>query len=135
MISAVVLPWRAHLANLLDGTTNGSFVLVVFLGALFKEVDDKSMIGDLLLSIIVILGFMFLIAACSCTHMFCMSRRRRCRKFFLCHHKDGSGAFCCLLKMFLVAESKPGAQIFLDSDNLQDLSGLFGIGAAALVRR
>jgi len=99
--------------------TNGSFVLVVFLGA----------IGDLLLSIFILLGFMFFVAACSCTRMYCTRRRRRCYEFFLCHHKDGSGGFCRLLKMFLQEDTKYGSQIFLDSDNLQDLSGLFGIVA------
>ena len=52
VISSVVPPWRAQLANLLDVFTNGNFVLVLFLGALFKNVDDKNVdsrlvVGDL----------------------------------------------------------------------------------------
>ena len=102
---------------------------MVFLGALFKDVDDKTLIGDLLLVILGLLGLMFLIASCICVNMFCIKRRRRKYEFFLCHHKEGSGAFCRLLKMFLQDNARHGSQIFLDSDNLQDLSGLFGIVA------
>ena len=112
VISSVSLPWRAHLANLLDVGTNGSFVLVVFLGALFKDVDDKTLIGDLLLVILGLLGLMFLIASCICVNMFCIKRRRRKYEFFLCHHKEGSGAFCRLLKMFLQDNARQGSQIF-----------------------
>ena len=126
VISAVILPWRAKLASLCDVTTNGSFVLVVFLGALFKNVDDKSLIGDVLMAICVIFASVFLIGVFQTVNMFYTRRRRKCYEFFLCHHKDGAGAFCRWLKMFLQDGSKRGAQIFLDSDNLQDLFGLFG---------
>ena len=108
VISSVALPRRAHPANLLDVGTNGSFVLVVFLGALFKDVDDKTLIGDLLLVILGLLGLMFLIAPCICVNMFCMKRRRRKYEFFLCHHKEGSEAFCQLLKMFLQGIARHG---------------------------
>ena len=74
-------------------TTNGSFVLVVFLGALFKNVDDKSLIGDVLMAICVILASVFLIVIFQTVNMFYTRRGGgSATSFFLCHHKDGAGS-------------------------------------------
>ena len=59
----------------------------------------------------------------------CALRLRKPFQFFLCHHKVGGGAFCRLLKVRLLSHGQVERGIFLDSDNLQDLSLLFGVVA------
>ena len=56
-----------------------------------------------------------------------MLRLRKPFHFFLCHHKVGGGAFCRLLKVRLLTHGQVARGVFLDSDNLEDLSLLFGI--------
>jgi len=47
--------------------------------------------------------------------------------YFLCHHKEGGGAFCRLLKIRLKRRCPGHGDVFLDADNLVDLSTLFDI--------
>jgi len=46
-------------------------------------------------------------------------------EFFLCHHKNGAGAYVRLLKMFLMESPKLRSKVFVDSDNLDNLDRLF----------
>ena len=59
-------------------------------------------------------------------YMLC-GQRHKTYQFFLCHHKEGSGSFARLLKMHLQTHPQVNRQVFLDSDNLEDLSLLFGV--------
>ena len=68
----------------------------------------------------------FLVAMAWCLHRFTL-RLRKPFHFFLCHHKVGGGAFCRLLLVRLVKHGHLARVVFLESDNLQDLSLLFGI--------
>eukprot|EP00971_Amphidinium_carterae_P293122 5819690-Amphidinium_carterae.1 len=45
-------------------------------------------------------------------------------QFFLCHHKNGSGAYTRLLKMSLKDSPKVRSDVFVDSDNLDNLDRL-----------
>lgn len=126
VISARVFPWRVHLANYLDIATNGGFLLIVFLAALFKDVSDKSLIADLLIIVFFCIVSLFLGAVCVALYTWC-SQRGKAYAYFLCHHKEGGGGFCRLLKMRLKSHAQVKREVFLDSDNLQDLSVLFSI--------
>merc|ERR1712061_818109 len=47
-------------------------------------------------------------------------------QFFLCHHKAGAGNFVRLLKMSLQEHPSVSRGVFVDSDDLEDLTALFG---------
>jgi len=52
-------------------------------------------------------------------------RRGKAFQYFLCHHKLGAGNFARLLKFHLLAHKYTQRKVFVDSDDLQDLSKLF----------
>eukprot|EP00971_Amphidinium_carterae_P216413 4295575-Amphidinium_carterae.1 len=52
-------------------------------------------------------------------------RRHKPFQFFLCHHKAGAGAYTRLLKMQLLEHPKVTSNVFVDSDNLDNLDRLF----------
>ena len=87
---------------------------------------DNVVVGNFLM--VVFSGIMcaFLVAMAWSLHLSAL-RRRKPFQFFLCHHKVGGGAFCRLLKMHLKSHRQVERDVFLDSDNLQDLSRLFVI--------
>eukprot|EP00971_Amphidinium_carterae_P307234 6106001-Amphidinium_carterae.1 len=59
--------------------------------------------------------------------MYCrFGPRRKPYDFFLCHHKAGAGAFARLLKIMLLDTRQLKADVFVDSDNLENLDALFG---------
>merc|ERR1719434_279094 len=67
------------------------------------------------------------VAACVwCLYLACL-RLRNPFQYFLCHHKEGGGAFCRLLKVRLLGHELVKRDVFLDSDNLRDLSVLFSV--------
>lgn len=127
ILCSIVFPWRLFLANLLDLAINGGFLLMLFLGALFVDNANKTLIGDLLVVILFFVWSVFLVVACYCIVVHCWNRRGKTYSFFLCHHKEGAGGFARLLKMCLQRSGHVRRDVFLDSDNLQDLSKLFSI--------
>merc|ERR1712232_534979 len=52
-----------------------------------------------------------------------VKRRKKRFQFFLCHHKLGAGAYTRLLKLHLQDTTR--REIFVDSDDLDDLDRLF----------
>ena len=119
-------PWAVHEANHLDIAMHTGVLFVLFLAALQTNGVDEMAVGNLLL--VVFSGIMcaFLGAMAWSLHL-CAIRLRKPFHFFLCHHKVGGGAFCRLLKVRLTSHGQVSRGVFLDSDNLQDLSLLFAI--------
>jgi len=46
-------------------------------------------------------------------------------EYFICHHKGGCGAFARLMKVMLKDELEPDRKVWIDCDDLQNLSWLF----------
>ena len=125
VVSSVVGLWRVRKASMLDIAINGGVLLLAFLGALFLDTTNKTLIADVLLVVVSFLLSLLICSACNCFLSF-SKRWRRTYAFFLCHHKEGGGCFARLLKMCLKQHPQVTREVFLDSDNLQDLSALFG---------
>ena len=119
-------PWIVRHANHLDVAMHAGLLIVLFLAALQTTAVDDDVIGNLLLAVFSGFACAFLIAMVWSLHL-CALRLRKPFQFFLCHHKVGGGAFCRLLKMRLMSHAQVSRNVFLDSDNLQDLSLLFAI--------
>ena len=131
ILCSVVLPWRVKQANFLDVGINVGFLLIIFLGALFTDTANKPLIAIMLLVIFSSMLLLLICVAFYCLITF-LQRRGKPYVFFLCHHKEGGGCFARLLKMRLVKHPQVTRQVFLDSDNLQDLSVLFSVVATRI---
>ena len=101
-------------------------LLILFLAALQTHLVEEMVIGKLLVVVFSAIICAFLGAMAWGLHLFTL-RLRKPFHFFLCHHKVGRGGFCRLLKVRLVKHGHVARGVFLDSDNLQDLSLLLGI--------
>jgi len=122
----ICLPWRTPGANLLDAFLHTSMLLIVDLSMLFVRDVENGLVG--------VSWICFLIAGMGLSLVPLAVLHRLVKPcitgdgvfdFFLCHHKVGSGAFARLLKMCLLAAKKGSGQIFIDSDNLDNLDNLF----------
>jgi len=119
-------PWRVSQANLLDVLFSGGILIVVCMASLFIERHEMDLhrVANVALAIILLM-----LALCPCAIFYgiyrSFIRAGRPFQFFLCHHKAGSGAFTRLLKMCLMDSSKVLRDVFIDSDNLDNLDRLF----------
>ena len=119
-------PWRISTANILDLATNSGFVLILFVGAFLADAANEALVAGILTVVVCVLCFLFLMGLLR--SLYCtMLLRGRTYQHFLCHHEQGGGGFARLLKMRLKRDPRVKRQVFLDSDNLQDLDHLFGI--------
>ena len=126
IVGVVLSPWAVHQANLLDLAMHTGLLFILFLAALQTHWVDEITVGNLLVVVFSAMMCAFLFSLAWSVHL-CALRLRKPFQFFLCHHKVGGGAFCRLLKVRLVSNSQVARGVFLDSDNLEDLSLLFGI--------
>ena len=126
LLGVSMSPWAVRQANHLDVAMHTGLLLVLLLAALQTDGVDDAAVGNLLLAVFSGMMCAFF-AAMLWSLRLCALRLRKPFQYFLCHHKVGGGAFCRLLKMRLMSHRQVARDVFLDSDNLQDLSLLFGI--------
>lgn len=116
-------PWRTLVANTSDMLMNTGLVLVIVGAAPLLEADaeTRSMLGVVLAVYILTLP----VAAISIIALSVYLRWRPASKYslFLCHHKGGAGALARYFKTMVLKHFS--VTIFLDSDQLKDLDGLF----------
>ena len=125
LLSLSMSPWAVHQANHLDVAMHTGLLLILLLAALQTNSVDEITVGNLLVTVFSAVMCAFL-GASAWSLRLCALRLRKPFQFFLCHHKVGGGAFCRLLKVRLLSHGQVTRSVFLDSDNLQDLSLLFG---------
>ncbi|CAE8656775.1 unnamed protein product [Polarella glacialis] len=123
MVTLHICPWRLQAANILDVAANAGMVLMLSLCALFIDNVDRTAISQICCAL-----FAFLLIAFSTALLHGMvsrflGARRKAFDYFLCHHKAGAGSFARLLKIKVSARTK--ARVWLDSDDLKDMSLLF----------
>lgn len=117
------LPWRTALGNFADWIS--SFCIIVVLEAVgpMQQVPDRNIPG--LASFTLILSLFFCICGFLCYTLYFRLRKPQKYGLFLCHHKAGAGVLSRFIKV-IVAKHSP-VQVFIDSDQLQDLDHLFDI--------
>ena len=126
LVGVAMSPWAVQQANHLDLAMHTGLLFILFLASLQAHRVDEIAVGHMLVVVF---------SAVMCAFLGILAWRLRLyahllRKpfhFFGCHHKVGGGAFCRLLKMRLMSHGQVTRGVFLDSDNLEDLSLLFGI--------
>jgi len=125
-IQTQVWPWKTDFANRSDEVVSFGLVIIIIAAAPLMDAPQ-----DTKENVLGILMFIMVITIWS-TVLFVMfyaiyRRFRRTKTYaaFLCHHKLGAGSWCRFAKMTI--EKYGHGNVFLDSDNLEDLDLLFNI--------
>mmetsp|Transcript_10012 Transcript_10012/g.22444 ORF Transcript_10012/g.22444 Transcript_10012/m.22444 type:complete len:1498 (+) Transcript_10012:129-4622(+) len=122
---ACMQPWRLPQANILDVSIMGILLMVICLITTLVEGASVQDVANVIFSfILLIVGALLATLGHSILRQ-CRRMLYKPFRFFLCHHKLGAGAFARLLKMKLLDGGKLQGDVFIDSDNLSNLHGLF----------
>eukprot|EP00971_Amphidinium_carterae_P089058 1762599-Amphidinium_carterae.1 len=121
-----IRPWRVEYANVIDYLFGAATLLVVCLASLYISDDMKNLKSVAYVTCFVILAVMALVPFAVVWGVYQrFFRKVKPYQFFLCHHKAAAGAFTRLLKMQLKDTGKLLSDVFVDSDNLENLDNLF----------
>jgi len=124
-------PWRIWQANALEAFFTTGVLVVVCTSAFFVESDedDTKIISTFATIVVCIVVFAVPCMVLLGVAQWARLRGRKPFEFFICHYKAGEGSLARLLKMFLAGRAglrrRIKANVFLDSDDLKDLSMLF----------
>ena len=126
IVQILLWPWRLEVANYNDLALSAGLLILLLLASPLLNISQEetlTFVAILLSSVMVVLPLVAMFAALAVV----FARLRPQSKFaaFLCHHKAGAGALCRFFK--LVAKKYVKINIFLDSDELDDLSRIFDV--------
>ncbi|CAK9038848.1 Uncharacterized protein SCF082_LOCUS22793 [Durusdinium trenchii] len=129
VVQGLLWPWKIDLANYNDLSLSAGLLMLLLLASPLmniREENHEQFVGVLLSIVLITVPLAALGTALSLVFL----RLRPQSKYaaFLCHHKAGAGAFCRLFK--LVASKYMKLNLFLDSDELDDLARIFDIVSA-----
>ena len=130
IVVAIYKPWRLLSAAYTDMVLCSVFLLVVLQGSFLmkglpQDLMDATEASMILLSVAMIL--LLLVLAGVSLALLALHAQRRYKKqfdFFLSHHKRSAGSLARLMKMELRLS---GCTVFLDADNLADLTQLLPV--------
>jgi len=126
----IVMPWRVLPANYLDTMGHVCMLCVTMVAAFFVEDKDSelrlvstiSAIGIMIIPFVLVAGIIYGVVRL-------LQMRLKPYQFFLCHHKAAAGSFCRFMKMRLAKTSGVKTKVFIDTDDLRNLDGLFDVVA------
>jgi len=125
VVATTIRPWRCAEANHLDIFLTIGLLVEMGVAALVIEGTDLSFLGWCAFVVAVgLLGGILFFGFSIAMHRF---RQGKAFQYFLCHHKHGAGNFARLLKLHLLAHKHTQRKVFVDSDDLEDLSKLFSL--------
>ncbi len=118
------LPWRSPAGNIID-IFGGAFMMCLLnLASSLSQGTDPTSLGNIFIALFACVMILFIVSIAKVLVGKLLQRGKR-YKVFLCHSKSQSGNLARLLKIRLVAGGLPADSVFIDSDNLRDLNGLF----------
>ncbi|CAE7632015.1 unnamed protein product [Symbiodinium sp. CCMP2592] len=123
---SLLWPWRSDVANYNDLVLSTALLILLLLASpllRLNQTDTSFLVAVLLACVLCVLPLAALSSACMAVSV----RLRSQSKYdaFLCHHKAGAGALCRFFK--LIVHKYGRMNIFLDSDELDDLARIFEI--------
>ncbi|CAE7033694.1 RPS6 [Symbiodinium sp. CCMP2592] len=123
LLTASGKPWRNMTCNFLDiGLVSGMLILLDMGSLSVQERQTQTTTAIATVSFSLMTSAALFASAFGIIRYFWMKFKKPFN-FFLCHHKVATGSYARLLKMEL---DKYGYRSFIDCDDLQDLSRLFG---------
>ncbi|CAE8711814.1 unnamed protein product [Polarella glacialis] len=126
LITSFMLPWRILECNYMEASLLAAMAVLISMGSLFMEDVDVDSVMQVCFALFIA---MILLIFGVCVWGFTKYLRAKHRKpfqYFLCHQKSGAGAFARLLKCELIRMNAVKGKVFVDCDDLQDLTKLFG---------
>mmetsp|Transcript_63773 Transcript_63773/g.137212 ORF Transcript_63773/g.137212 Transcript_63773/m.137212 type:complete len:1495 (+) Transcript_63773:66-4550(+) len=121
------LPWNNKLANAMETACIVAITTILLFSIFFVDVPvDTTTLSSLCCVVFSIIVLGFLGVAGNAIYQRVVMRGSRPFGHFLCHHKAGAGSFARLMKMHLVEHPKVRKKVWIDCDDLQDLTLLFG---------
>ncbi|CAE8718953.1 unnamed protein product, partial [Polarella glacialis] len=125
VLPARLWPWRTDLASICDVAIYSILVvLLLATGPLITPNESDNLVLPILMCVLA-LSVIFAVVVATTIAMLQRHRQRNLYGAFLCHHKGGAGVLARFIKMAAAAHTND--QMFLDSDNLEDLDTLFNI--------
>jgi hypothetical protein len=127
IIVLLFLPWNNKIANALEASITFGIATMLMVATLFVEAEGDEttfsvfccvVFGVMVLGVLVVLGNAF--------YQRFVAHAQKPFACFLCHHKAGAGCFARLLKLFLSDCPAIKKKVWIDCDDLQDLTLLFG---------
>ena len=117
-------PWHSRLATCVDLFTHMALLAILILGSFFLELQNEyaTMVVCTIVTVFMALGILAI--AAEGVGRCLLSSFIKPYRFFLCHHKAGAGSLARWLKMEL---RRSTTKVFIDSDDLIDLTRLFTI--------
>ncbi|CAE7335693.1 RPS6 [Symbiodinium natans] len=125
--TAAVRPWRMPECNYLELLVLAGMLVILDAGSLYMKEVDNEVVTAICMTCMWIMSLSGLVGSLAYgvgKHLQLKYHKRF--QFFLCHHKKSSGAFARLLKMNLAQKDMEGGDVFIDCDDLTDLTRLFG---------
>ncbi|CAE8690050.1 unnamed protein product [Polarella glacialis] len=126
LITSFMLPWRILECNYMEATLLAGVAVLISMGSLFMEdvdVDNVMQVCFVLFIAMTLLIFGVFVWGFA---KYLRGKLRKPFQYFLCHQKSGAGAFARLLKCELIRMNAVKGKVFVDCDDLQDLTKLFG---------
>eukprot|EP00445_Apocalathium_hangoei_P003277 CAMPEP_0203850168 /NCGR_PEP_ID=MMETSP0359-20131031/6613_1 /ASSEMBLY_ACC=CAM_ASM_000338 /TAXON_ID=268821 /ORGANISM="Scrippsiella Hangoei, Strain SHTV-5" /LENGTH=1503 /DNA_ID=CAMNT_0050766029 /DNA_START=36 /DNA_END=4547 /DNA_ORIENTATION=+ len=129
IVSVRTWPWRAYWANMIEVFTTVVMLMLLCFSAFFVEGEPVESVAWAAAGLIILMVGSFVPSVMYVVFVHFSHRSRKPFKFFLCHHKTGAGSLARLLKCMLQEHKLVQKGVWLDTDDLKDLTKLFDYAA------
>ena len=119
-----VLPWRVRIANVTDCVCHVCLLAMVLLAAFFAEDKYLTEVANLCFIVAILMLCVLPIGLVIAGLKASQKSNKKEFQYFICHHKQGAGAMARLLKIRLISTAGVKRKVFIDSDDLKDLTKL-----------
>ncbi|CAE8608411.1 unnamed protein product [Polarella glacialis] len=126
LVTSFMLPWRILECNYMEAFLLAGMAVLISMGSLFMEDVDVDSVMQLCLALFIAIILLILGVFLRGFTKYLRAKHRKPFQYFLCHQKSGAGAFARLLKCELTRMNAVKGKVFVDCDDLQDLTKLFG---------
>ncbi|CAE8652094.1 unnamed protein product [Polarella glacialis] len=126
LVTSFMLPWRILECNYMEAFLLAGMAVLISMGSLFMEDVDVDSVMQLCLALFIAIILLILGVFLRGFTKYLRAKHRKPFQYFLCHQKSGAGAFAQLLKCELTRMNAVKGKVFVDCDDLQDLTKLFG---------
>ena len=119
-----VLPWRVRIANVIDCVCHVCLLAMILLSASFAEDKYLTEVANLCFIVAILMLCVLPIGLVIAGLKASQKSNKKEFQYFICHHKQGAGAMARLLKIRLKSTAGVKRKVFIDSDDLKDLTKL-----------
>ncbi|CAE8680241.1 unnamed protein product [Polarella glacialis] len=126
LVTSFMLPWRILECNYMEASLLAGMAVLISMGSLFMEDVDVDSVMQVCLALFIAMILLIFGVFLQGFTKYLRAKHRKPFQYFLCHQKSGAGAFARLLKCELIRMNAVKGKVFVDCDDLQDLTKLFG---------